>query len=210
MVCGGTGCKTLPPLVGRGGAPLRAATTGRVAAVLLGDAEKGKGYVEVYDVLKTKKLASFKFARGDFKCGEIGMVGDTIYVGTSMCANPSGRAALYSTKGRKIANVGGKADFGMFGNAYTQVEDTTWAFLGENGNRIALQDVRTGKIVKMVDVSELFTSAGAQMGNPGESAIVRLDGGRIAVIAGTPANGSVAVVEVISGAVKIVRAPLCT
>jgi len=206
-VCGTSGCKTLTPQVWPGAAPLHAATNGAVAAVMLGDAEAGKGYVEVYDVMKAKKLASFKYARGDFKCGEIGMLGDTIYVETRMCANPSGRAALYTTKGKKIANVGGKPDFGMFGNAYTQVEDTMWAFLEENGNRIALQDVAKGKVQKTIDVSALFD---AKMGNPGESAIVRLDGGRIAVIAGTPANGSVAVVDVTSGEVTIVRAPLCT
>jgi hypothetical protein len=206
-VCGTTGCKTLTPQVWPGAAPLRAATNGSVAAVMLGDAAAGKGYIEVYDVMKMTKLASFKYARGEFKCGEIGMVGDTIYVGTSMCASPSGRAALYTAKGKKIANVGGKTDFGMFGNAYTQVEDTVWAFLEENGNRIALQDVVKGKVVKLIDVSELFS---AKMGNPGESAIVRLDGGRIAVIAGTPANGSVAIVDVTSGVVKIVRAPLCS
>ncbi|HEX5060434.1 MAG TPA: hypothetical protein VFV99_13795 [Kofleriaceae bacterium] len=206
-VCGTNGCKTLTPQVWPGAAPLHAATNGTVAAVMLGDAEAGKGYIEVYDVMKAKKLASFKYARGDFKCGEIGMLGDTIYVGTSMCANPSGRAALYTAKGKKIANVGGKPDFGMFGNAYTQVEDTVWAFLEENGNRIALQDVVKGKVKKTIDVSALFES---KMGNPGESAIVRLDGGRLAVIAGTPANGSVAVVDVTSGEVTIVRAPLCT
>jgi hypothetical protein len=209
-VCGTTGCKTLTPQVWPGAAPLRAATNGSVAAVMLGDAAAGKGYIAVYDVMKMTKLASFKYARGEFKCGEIGMLGDTIYVGTSMCANPSGRAALYTAKGKKIANVGGKTDFGMFGNAYTQVEDTVWAFLEENGNRIALQDVVKGKVVRLIDVSELFSTASAKLGNPGESAIVRLDGGRIAVIAGTPANGSVAIVDVTSGAVTIVRAPLCS
>lgn len=209
-VCTGNGCKTLTPQVWPGAAPLHAATNGAVAAVMLGDAEAGKGTVEVYDVMKMKKLASFRYASGDFKCGEIGMVGDTIYVGTNMCTSPSGRAALYSTKGGKIASVGGQPDFGTYGNAYTQVEDTVWAFLGENGNRIALQDVVSGKVVKMIDTSALFAIGSAKMGNPGESAIVRLDGGRIAVIAGTPANGSIAIVDVTTGDVKIVRAPLCS
>src|SRR5688500_4038993 len=67
-VCNPNGCKTLTPQVWPGAAPLRAATNGSVAAVLLGDAEAGKGYVEVYDVMRTKKLATFKYARGEFKC----------------------------------------------------------------------------------------------------------------------------------------------
>jgi hypothetical protein len=208
-VCGTTGCKTLTPLVWPGAAPLHAATNGAVVAVMLGEAEAGRGYIEVHDVMKAKKLTSFRYARGEFRCGEIGMLGDTIYVGTSMCTSPSGRATLYSTQGTKIANVGGTPDFGMYGNAYTQVEDNVWAFLEENGSQIALQDVGKGKIVKTLDVGELFANGSATMGNPGESAIVRLDGSRLAVIAGAPTHGSVAIIDVPSATTRIVRAPLC-
>jgi len=205
-VCTGTGCKTLTPQVWPGAAPLRAATNGTIAVVLLGDAESGRGYADVYDVTKTKKLTTFKYARGDYKCGEVAMLGETIYIGASTCTAPAGRAALYTTKGRKIANVGGK-DFGTFGNAFTQVDASTWAFLGENGVHLALQDVVKGKVVKTIELKDLFGAA--PMGNPGESAIVRLGEGKLGVIAGSPANGSVAVVDTTSGAVQVVRAPLC-
>jgi len=203
-----TGCKTLTPQVGPGAAPLRAATNGVVAAVMLGDAEAGKGYVELYDVMKTKKVATVRYSRGEFRCGDVAMLGDTLYVNATVCQGTSGRAALYSAKGKKIANVGGKGDFGTYGNAYTQVDGTLWAFLEENGNRIALQDVTKGKVVKAINVSALFGEGGA-MGNPGESAIVRLGNGRVAVIGGTPANGSVAIVDLTSGDVKVLRAPMC-
>lgn len=205
-----TGCKTLTPQVWPGAAPLRAATNGTVAAVMLGDAEAGKGYVELYDVQKTKKLATVRYARGEFRCGDIAMLGETLYVNATVCSGTSGRASLYSSKGRKIANVGGKPDFGTFGNAYTQVDGTMWAFLEENGNRLALQDVIKGKVVKAIDVTPLFADAGsAKMGNPGESAIVRLGNGKVAVIGGTPANGSVAILDLTSGEVKVVRASMC-
>lgn len=206
-VCSGTGCKTLTPVIWPGAAPLHAATNGAVVAVMLGNAETGHGYIDVYDVQKAKKLTTFRYARGEFKCGEIGMLGDTIYVGASTCASPSGRGVLYTTKGRKIADVGGRPDVGMYGNAYTQVEDTVWAFLVENGNQIIFQDVVTGKVTKTIDIGDVFGAA--KMGNPGESEIVRLDGTRIAVIAGAPANGSVAVVDVPSSIVRLVRVPLC-
>jgi hypothetical protein len=206
-VCNVNGCKTLTPKIWPGAAPLHAATNGAVAVVLLGDAEAGKGYVDVYDVAKTKKLATFRYARGEFKCGDVAMLGDVLYVGANVCSAPSGRAAIYTTKGRKIANVGGKADFGTYGAAYTQLSDTTWAFLHENGNLIAIQDVTKGKVVKTIDVTQLFEN---KMGNPGESAIVRLGSGQVlAVIGGTPANGSVAIVNPSSGDVKVVKAPLC-
>jgi hypothetical protein len=205
-VCNDAGCKTLTPQIWPGAAPLHAATNGSIAVVLLGDAEAGRGYADVYDVTKTKKLASFKYARGEFRCGEVAMLGDTIYIGANTCNAPTGRGALYSAKGKKIANVGGK-DFGTYGNQYTQLDPTTWAFLGENGVKIAIQNVASGKVVKTIDVKELF--GGAPMGNPGESAIVRLGAGKLGVIAGSPANGSVAVVDVATGAAHVVRAPLC-
>jgi hypothetical protein len=207
-VCNGDACKTLTPQVWPGAAPLHAATNGAIAVVLLGDAEAGRGYADVYDVAKTKKLASFRYAHGDYKCGEVAMLGDTIYVGASTCGAPSARAALYSARGRKIANVGGR-DFGTYGNSFTQIDPTTWAFLEENGAKIAVQDVVKGKVKKTIPVAALFKDAGAAMGNPGESAVVRLGAGKLGVIGGSPANGSVAVVDVASGEVKVVRAPLC-
>jgi hypothetical protein len=207
-ICAGEACKTLTPQIWPGAAPLHAATNGFIAVVLLGDAEAGRGYADVYDVAKMKKLATFRYARGDYKCGEVAMLGDSIYVGASTCQAPSGRAALYSAKGRKIANVGGK-DFGSYGNSFTQIDATTWAFLEENGDKIAVQDVVRGKVTKTIAVDALFKDAGAAMGNPGESAIVRLGAGKLGVIAGTPANGSVAIVDVATGDVRVVRAPLC-
>ncbi len=209
-VCSAEACKTLTPQVWPGAAPLHAATNGTIAAVMLGDAPAGRGYVDVYDVAKAKKVSTFRYARGEFKCGEIAMLGSTIYVATNVCEAPSGRAALYTIKGKKLANVGGRADFGTFGTAFTQVDGASWAFLGENGNKLVIQDVVKGKVTKTIDTSALFTTvASANMGNPGESAIVRLGAGRLAVIGGTPANGSVAVVDVASGDVKVVRATLC-
>lgn len=47
------------------------------------------------------------------------------------------------------------------------------------------------------------------MSNPGESAIVRLGAAKLAVISGSPGNGSVAIVDTTTGDVKVVHAPLC-
>lgn len=210
-VCTGTDCKPLTPQVWPGAAPLHAATNGTIAVVLLGDAEAGKGYADVYDVAKAKKLTSFKYAHGDYRCGEVAMLGDSIYLATNVCAGPAGRATLYTTKGKKIAAVGGR-EFGTFGNANARVDGDTWAFLDENGSRLALQDVVKGKVAKSIEVGALWRTDPSQkdsFGNPGESAVVKLSAGKLAVIAGTPANGSVAVIDVASGKVEVVRAPLC-
>jgi hypothetical protein len=166
------------------------------------------GVAEVWDAAKTKKLASFRYGRGDFKCGKVALLGATIYVSASACEQPAARGALYSQKGTKIANVGGK-DFGTYGEAFVQLDDTTWAFLEESGNLLAVQDVAKGKVQKTIALAALWQSRNAEMGNPGESALVKLADGKLAVIAGAPATGSIALITVATGEVSVVTAPLC-
>lgn len=213
-VCTGEGCKSLAPKVLAGIAPIHAATNadGTIAVILLGDASAGKGYAEVWDVTRTKKTATFRYARGPFKCGEVAMTGNTIYVSANTCGAPAARASLYTLKGKRIAFVGGK-EFGTYGNAFARVEGTTWAFLEENGSRLVVQDVAKGKVIKRIDVSPLWTPDGQAnkdaIGNPGESALVHLGNGKVAVIAGAPATGKVATVDLTTGEVAIARAPMC-
>jgi hypothetical protein len=214
QVCRGDACTSITPQVLPNSSKLHATASpdGAFAVVLLGDAEHGKGYAEIWEVGKARKTATFFYARGEFRCGEVDMVGETIYVSASTCTGPAARAALYTLKGKKIANVGGK-EFGSYGNAHVQVAGSTWAFLEENGNRLVVQDVARGKILKTIDTSGLWTPDGATgtaaMGNPGEHALVRLGDGKLAIIAGTPASGTVATVDPATGAVAIVRAPQC-
>jgi len=210
-ICAAAGCKSLAPQLWPGIATMRAATNGAFAVVLLGDAEHGNGYADVWDVGNAKKVATFRYAHGDFRCGDVAMLGETIFIGANACQGPSGRGVLYSLKGKKIASVGDQ-EFGTFGNVAIQIEGATWAFLEENATKIVVQEVVKGKLDRTIDTSELWRvdqKAAEAIGNPGESVLVRLGAGKLAVIAGTPANGSAAVVDVATGAVKIVRAPLC-
>ncbi len=209
-ICNGASCTSLAGKIMPNAASMRAATNtdGTYAVVLLGDAPKGVGYAEVWDVTKTKKSAVFRYARGDFRCGEVAMLENTIYLSATQCGQPAARGGLYALNGRKIANVGNK-DFGSFGGAYVHVDGATWAFLEENGNQIVLQDVVKGKVWKTIDTAELFGASGAKMGTPGESALVRLSDGRLVVIAGSPATGSIATVDIGTGEIKVMPAPLC-
>jgi hypothetical protein len=191
---------------------MKAATNsaGTIAVVLLGDAAAGRGYAEVWDVTTRKKLARFRYARGEFRCGDVTIIDDTILLSARMCNAPAARAALYSLKGRRIANVGGR-DFGVYGGAHAAVDTKQWAFLEENGAQVVVQDLVRGKILKKIDTSVLFREAGggAQMGNPGESALLRLGPNQLAIVGGAPATGQVAVVDVASGEVKVLEAPVC-
>ncbi len=207
-VCTGTTCTALASKVMPATSTMRAATNsdGTFAVVLLGDAPKGAGYAEVWNVAKTKKAATFRYARGDFRCGEVAMLDNTIYLSAAQCGQPAARAGLYTLAGRRIANVGGK-DFGTFGSAYVHVDGATWAFLDENATQLVLQDVVKGKIRKTIDTSALFRDA--KMGTPGESALVRLTDGRLAIIAGSPAVGTLALIDIGTGEITVVPARIC-
>lgn len=209
-ICQSETCKTMTPKVLPGAATIRAATNadGKIAVFLLGDAPAGRGYAEVWDVAKTRRTAKFRYARGAFKCGDVAMLGEVIYVSASECTAPGARAALYNLRGRRIAHVGGR-HFGTFGNQFVQVDGTTWAFLDENGAKLALQNIARGKVLKTIDTTALFEDVGADMGNPGESVLVRRSSGELAIIAGAPATGSVATVDLDTGEVKVVRPPRC-
>jgi hypothetical protein len=207
-VCTSGTCTSLTAKVMPAAATLRAATNneGTFAVVLLGDAPKGGGYAEVWDVAKTRKAATFRYAAGVFRCGDVAMLDNTIFLSAAQCGQPAARAGLYNLAGRKIANVGGK-DFGTYGSAYVQVDGNTWAFLEENANQVVLQDIVKGKVVKTIDTATLFGDS--KMGTPGESALVKLGDGRLVVIAGSPATGNLAIVDIASGKVEVITAPVC-
>jgi len=209
-VCTGDACVPLTQSVYAATSSLRGAANadGSLAVFLLGDAAAGKGYAEVWDVPKTKRLAKFRYARGDFKCGEVQLLGNTIYVAASTCKEPAARAGLYNMFGRRLAHVGGR-DFGTFGDKHVQIDATTWAFLEENGGLVAIQDVVKGKVLRLIDLKVLWKDRGAAMGNPGESALLRLDDGKLVVIAGSPATGSIAAIDTTSGEIEIIPAPAC-
>jgi len=221
-VCAGDDCKTLTPKVPKGAdSQLVAVANKTTAVVMVGDTEAGKGVAEVWDVAKAKKLATIKYAKADFKCGVPKLLGSTIYISASVCAGPAARAGLYNLKGKKIADVGGK-DFGTFSEVAIQLKDNEWAFLEENGSMVAIQDVATGKVAKTIQLAALWTpedmgdkkpdddgGSAPAMGNPGESSLVRGGDNQLLVIAGGPSPGTIGVIDVESGELKVVRAPVC-
>jgi hypothetical protein len=223
-VCIGEDCKTVKPKVPKKSEnPIDAVVnaTGTYVAVLMGNAEKGKGTVEVWNVATGKKSGTVKYAKGAYKCGEARMLGNTVFVSASVCGGADARGYLYSLKGKKLADVGGKT-FGTYGTVPLQVSDTTWAFLDENGSTIAIQDVATGKLAKTIDIGPLWAgdataeapleggegeepaeaAAPPAMGNAGESALVRGGEGKLIVVSGGPMPGGVGVVDVESGALE--------
>jgi hypothetical protein len=229
-VCIGEDCRTVKPKVPKGNEnPLEAVanSAGTHVAVLMGNAEKGKGSVQIFDVGKPKKPVATikKYAKGEFKCGEVRFLGDTLYLSASECGGGRARGYLYNLKGKKFADVGGK-DFGTYSIVPLQLGDTRWAFLDESGATIAILDSTTGKLEKTIDIGalwaggaaadpepaeppaegeEVIDAAGGEapaLGNPGESALVRGAEGKLVVVTGGPAAGSIGIVDIESGALE--------
>jgi hypothetical protein len=207
-VCNSVDCTSLTNLVLPKVADIRAATSpdGAFAAFLFGGTA-ANGYVELWDVTTSKKISTVRYARGGFQCGDIAMLGQTLLVKASVCGSPAQvRGALFNVAGKKLADVGGK-DFVIGPSA--QIDDTTWAFLEDTGRSVAIQDVARGTLKKLVDTSGVFLIGAANQGGSGESALVQLGDGRLAVIAGSPAVGSVATVDPKTFVVELRQAPLC-
>jgi hypothetical protein len=230
-VCIGDTCFTFKPKVPKGNEnPIDAVAnaTGTYAAVMAGNAEKGKGTVELWDVVKGKMIGKpIKYAKGEYKCGEARVLGDTLYISASVCAGTDARGWLFNSKGKKIGEVGGK-EFGTYGTVPVQLTETQWAFLDENAATIAIQDVATGKVEKTIDIGLLWgggapaadapaegEEAAAEpavppaIGNPGESAMVRGGEGKLVVVTGGPAPGSVGIVDIASGDLTSITALAC-
>lgn len=210
-VCRGESCTSLTDTVLPAAKYTRAATDpeGRYLAMLLGDAPRGRGYAEIWQLGELRRVALFRYGSGVFRCGEVAMLDDkAVYVNAAQCGQPTAHAALYRLNGTKVADVGGR-DFGTYGGRLTRVDNNVWAFLEENGKQLVVQNVVRGNVVRRIETTPVFKFGGGEMGNPGESAVVRLADGRLVVVAGAPAWGTLGVVDGPTGALTIMPAPMC-
>jgi len=115
-----------------------------------------------------------------------------------------------------------KGLFVLEGEPGSSFEVTARAFAGEPVE-YALRDPRSGRMLASVTspfygpkvwyaddpVGEWEQAEGLVLPKGGESALVRIGAGKLAVIAGAPSTGHVAIVDVTTGEVKIVKATLC-
>ncbi len=205
-------CKTLKYKINKAAPPTavvidQAGTTVAIAT--------GKNPVELWDVSSNKKLTSIKFAQKKYRCGTPFFVGDVLAISADVCGGPPARASLFTKAGKRIAEVGG-ADFGSFSVPHTQVDGNTWAFLEQGAGKVVLQDVVSGKILSTVSLTAFWTlddqgmkSTEPALGHLGESELVRGGPGKLIVVGGSPSPGSVAVIDLDNGAVKVTRPSMC-
>lgn len=191
-------CVTLVPK-GKPSTPWVAVAEGDTVVIMVGQT------AEVWSLAEKKRKAVIKYAKGAYACGVPQIVGESIFVNAQQCKGPAARGQLFSTKGKRIADVGGK-EFGTYASRGVQVAGTEWAFLEENAKAIVIQDVATGAIKKTISLVSLWGEG--NMGNPGESVMVRTSEG-LAVVAGAPKAGILALAPIGDGEVTVVSTPRC-
>jgi len=165
-VCKGEDCKVVKPKVPKNAEnPIdaRVNAAGTMALVF-----PSAGLAEVWSVDKGKKLTAVKYAKGEYKCGTGQILDELLYISVSNCSGPAAKGYLYSSKGKKLADVGGK-DFGTYNTLPIQVDENTWAFLEESGTQVALHDGKTGKLIKAIDVSGLWQGGAAEPAEGGDA-----------------------------------------
>lgn len=139
------------------------------------------------------------------------IVGESVYVETSVCAGPGGSATLYSWAGKKLGPVGSEETINVYGATPIPVGGDNWAVVSFGGGSVLVFSAKTGKQVHLMEVkrpedceacgSFLADAAGWQA-----SPIVKLQSGKLVVMD----SAGVSVLDPATGKVeKTHRTPFC-
>jgi hypothetical protein len=156
--------------------------------------------VEVFDLVSGKRLGKVSAGSKKLKCIDLSFVGDALYVGEADCGGETVRGWLATKTGKRVATLGGSASFKPSGDA-VHVNKNLWAFSSAAGDRIVIQDVKTGKVTKRISIGAAEGDARAALLGDGKHLVLVFDGSRA---------GDVALIEVATGKVTTHSAPRCT
>jgi hypothetical protein len=150
---------------------------------------------DTFDLATGKRIASFSaHAKKGHACGGVDVLGESVVVGTFECGTNTGEAWIGSKTGKKLAAVGGTKPIVPAG-FYVHVDGDVWAFSSIGGDAVVLQDVKTGKVTKRIEV-----------GKPDKATVALLgDAKRLVIVYGGERAGDVAVIDL--GSDKIVAHP---
>jgi hypothetical protein len=166
--------------------------TGTLAAIFV---QGGTSYVEVFDVASAKHVSTFEVPNVGM-CGFVDFAGDTLDVVAVDCGDwTTAKETLYTKRGKRIA----KLPF-MTNGAPVHVTDNVWAFASSEGDKVALQDVVTGKVMKSISVGKADTDSPATL--VGDSA-------HLVLVFGGARAGDIAVIDVATGKVTQFPAKRC-
>lgn len=161
--------------------------------------------VDIYD-LETKTRISRTPAEGRGNVvGEVAWIGKRIFISSCVDAGPGCSPLLWDPESKKMSSAAANV-YGVDRPAH-KVNETTWAFIDSTGSFVALIDVDTGfrkGEIKLPLASDTQNSVSVAPLGP-------LADGRVAIVAGAPQGGSIAIVDMLNGPklVKKLTAPPC-
>ncbi|MFO0747285.1 MAG: hypothetical protein U1F43_16705 [Myxococcota bacterium] len=169
-------------------------------------------HVIVEQTRPKKQLASFGFGDVNFHCGMPQFVGDNLVIAAGICAGPAAIGAIYTDKGKKVAPVGPAPSepdampMDIYGHEAIQLDGDRWAFVTSTGSQVAIQDVKSGKVEKVIDIAAASGQT-VEFANPGESGWTRTPGGKLVLVTGGAGLGSVFLIDPATGGARRVAAP---
>lgn len=181
----------------------------------------GAPWVYVYDLASGKRVAKKQVGDDSYTCGTATFIGNTVLVALNVCAGPGGAAWLAKpTNLAKIADLGPK-DYGQFDPQFVPLEGDQFAFLEQGARSVMVQNVATGKVVRRLDLSNLFPTPegyeapdippyGGTIDPIGPSAAGAVGNGRILVTLSDAGFGKLVVIDATAEhIVKVHELPRC-
>jgi len=200
--------------------PIRGATILGAAVSASGDyaaltlARDEQYTIQLYALPSGRRLKRITTPSDPYPCASARFVGDTLLVMQDICAGPAGYAWLANPKtARRVAWVGGSAEFGAWSVHEQPVGDDLWAFREDSGRQVVVQSVKDGRIVHRINLDDTFprTEDGTILADPDAGSMLRNNAtGELVLVHDGAAQGKVVRVDPREGrVVKVVTAPRC-
>lgn len=165
------------------------------------DSETGQYTAVVRATDSVKDRARFSLNNPKkYECGDADfLTDDRILVLEDVCAGPAGVAWIADLDGKRIAAVGGRADFGAFVVERVHAAGDIWAFLEEGGRELVYQNIKTGAVIHSIDLrAGLPDAVRNDDSGPAISHLIKTQAGEVVVAYGGAGRGVFTVLEPVS------------
>jgi hypothetical protein len=157
-------------------------------------------WIDTFDLRSGKRIATFKTGPKNSSCNALEFAGDTLVIGEETCGEDGMTAWLATTKGKKVADVGGEMPITLGFQSIAKLTGNNFAFTTLAGEAVIVQDVKTGKVSKRLPVVSAV---------PKQTGYLVGDGTSLAVIYGGTRAGDVAIIDLGSDKIRTYSAKRC-
>lgn len=163
------------------------------------------------DAATGKRVKTLKHPNDNTCIESAHFVGESVYIGTSVCGSPSGSGGLYSWAGKKLADVAPES-FNPYRAEPISVGGDRWALVGFGGGDVLVFDGKTGKQVHLIEIPdpEGCDRCGEVLGGGpahwSATRIAKLSSGKLVTLD----RAGVSVIDPVAGKIeKTHRIPIC-